>query len=100
MKEGGKVHRNTVQFKEAADKLGWPDNVPRWLYSNSLLNCIKALWACTDLPSDFNDLVGEAQRADTQYWRRVDGRKEGRNCPQQASGLASITGETFYSHIR
>jgi hypothetical protein len=75
MKENGKVHHYTVTFKEAADELGWPETVLHRLYYNGLPNRIKDLWARSDPPADFNDLVREAQRADIRYWKRVDEKK-------------------------
>ena len=93
MKETGKVHRYTVQFKEAADELGWPDIVLHRLYYNGLPNRIKDLWSRSDPPSDFNDLIREAQRADTRYWKRVDEKKAEtaptRSEPAQSSNPSS-----------
>ena len=75
MKETGRVHRYTVLFRESADELGWPDEVLHRLYYNGLPNRIKDLWARTDPPADFTDLIREAQRADNRYWKRVEEKK-------------------------
>lgn len=75
MKENGHVHRYTVLFKEAADELGWPNDVLHRLYYGGLANRIKDLWERSEPPSDFEQLVQEAQRADTRYWKRVEEKK-------------------------
>ena len=57
MKETSRVHRFTVAFKEAADELSWTDDVLHHLYYNGLPNRIKDLWAKSDPPAGFNDLI-------------------------------------------
>jgi hypothetical protein len=76
MKETSHVHRYTVLFKESADELGWPDAVLHQLYYNGLPNRIKDLWARSDPPPIFDNLIREAQRADNRYWKRVDEKKK------------------------
>ena len=76
MKETSRVHQFTVLFREAADELNWLNTVLHQLYYNGLPNRIKDLWAKTDPPADFEDLVCEAQRADNRYWKCVDEKKK------------------------
>jgi hypothetical protein len=76
MKESSHVHRYTVQFKEAADELGWAPDVLHRLYYNGLPDRIKDLWARSDPPVSFDALVREAQRADTRYWKCVEEKKK------------------------
>ena len=61
MKETSRVHRYTVLFREAADELNWPNIVLHRLYYNGLPDRIKDLWARTDPPADFEDLVPAAK---------------------------------------
>ena len=82
MKESDKVHKFTVQFKEAADEIGWPDIVLHKLYYNGLPSRIKDLWSRAAPPSDFEDLIQEAQCVDTRYWKRVEEKKF--EAPRQA----------------
>jgi hypothetical protein len=76
MKETSHVHHYMVLFKELADELGWPDAVLHQLYYNGLPNRIKDLWARSDLPPIFNNLIHKAQRTDNHYWKRVDEKKK------------------------
>ena len=76
MKETSRVHRFTILFREAADELNWPNTVLHWLYYNGLPDRIKDLWAKTSPPTDFEDLIREAQRADNHYWKHVDEKKK------------------------
>ena len=76
MKETSRVHRFTVLFREAADELNWLNTVLHQLYYNRLPDHIKDLWAKTDLPADFEDLVCKAQCADNHYWKCVDEKKK------------------------
>jgi len=61
MNENQHVHQYTVAFKEYADELGWSDRVLHPLYYRGLLDRIKDLWAQTNLPVLFADLVAQAQ---------------------------------------
>ena len=76
MNENQHVHRYTVAFKEYADELRWADDVLHPLYYWGLPDRIKDLWAWSDPPPLFADLVAQAQRADLRYWRRVDEKKK------------------------
>jgi hypothetical protein len=76
MKETSCIHHYMVLFKESADELSWPDTVLHQLYYNSLPNCIKDLWARSDPPPIFNDLVCKAQHANNHYWKHVDEKKK------------------------
>ena len=97
MKETSRVHRFTVLFREAADELNWPNTVLHQLYYNGLPDCIKDLWAKTDPPADFEDLIREAQRADNCYWKHVDEKKKsnakqpGSSEPKSSSKASSNT---------
>jgi hypothetical protein len=88
MKENSRVHRYTVLFREAADELGWPDNVLHRLYYTGLANRIKDLWARTDPPADFERLVREAQHADNRYWKRVE-EKRAESTPARSNDAKS-----------
>ena len=57
MKDNGHVHNYTVQFKEAADEVGWSNNILQDLFYNGLPDRIQDLWAQSGPPPDFNDLV-------------------------------------------
>ena len=76
MKETSRVHRFTVLFREATDELNWLNTVLHQLYYNGLPDRIKDLWAKTDPPADFKDLVCEAQHADNCYWKRINEKKK------------------------
>jgi len=76
MNENQRVHRYTVAFKEYADELRWADDVLHPLYYRGLPDRIKDLWARSDPPPLFADLVAQAQRADLRYWRRIDEKKK------------------------
>jgi len=70
------VHRYTVAFKEYANELRWADDVLHPLYYWGLPDHIKDLWAQSDPPPLFTDLVAQAQRADLRYWRCVNEKKK------------------------
>ena len=76
MKETSRVHQFTVLFREATNELNWPNTVLHRLYYNGLPDRIKDLWAKTDPPADFKDLVREAQRTDNHYWKCMDEKKK------------------------
>jgi hypothetical protein len=71
MKETSHIHRYTVLFKESADELGWPNAVLHQLYYNGLLNHIKDLWARSDPPLIFDNLIHKAQCTDNCYWKQL-----------------------------
>jgi hypothetical protein len=75
MKETSCIHCYMGLFEEPADELSWPDTVLHQLYYNGLLNCIKDLWARSDLPLNFNNLVHQAQCANNHYWKCVNEKK-------------------------
>ena len=76
MNENQHVHWYTIAFKEYANKLRWADDVLHPLYYWELPDCIKDLWAQTDLPLLFTDLVDQAQWVDLHYWHCVDEKKK------------------------
>ena len=64
MKENGHVHNYTVQFKEAADEVGWSNDI------------LQDLWAKNGPPPAFDNLIREAQNFDNRYWQRLDEKKQ------------------------
>jgi len=76
MNDNQHVHHYTIAFKECTDKLRWADDVLHSFYYRGLPDHIKDLWARTDPPAQYNDLVNEAQKADLRYWCRVDEKRK------------------------
>ena len=76
MKETSRVHQFTVLFREATDELNWPNTILHWLYYNGLPDHINDLWAKTNPPANFKDLVCEAQCTDNCYWKHIDEKKK------------------------
>ena len=76
MKETSRVHQFTILFREAANELNWPNTILHRLYYNGLPDCIKDLWAKTDPPADFKDLIRKAQHADNHYWKHINEQKK------------------------
>jgi len=68
MNKNQRVHRYTVTFKEYADELRWANEVLHPLYYRGLPDRIKDLWAQSDPPPLFTDLVAQAQQVDLRYW--------------------------------
>ena len=99
MKETSWVHWCTILFWEAADELNWPNSVLHWLYYNSLPDHIKDLWARTNLPSDFEDLVCQAQYADNHYWKCIGEKKKSdtRLCASEQKSPSETSSSTQQS---
>jgi hypothetical protein len=75
MKDNGKVHRFTIQFKEAADEVSWEGDILHHLYYEGLALRIKDIWAQYGPPSSFNDLVNQAHLIDLRHWEHLDEKK-------------------------
>jgi len=86
MNDNQHVHHYTVPFKECVDELWWVDDILHSFYYWGLPDHIKDLWAQTDPPAQYNDLVNKAQKANLQYWHHVD---EKRKNPSTSKPLTS-----------
>jgi len=85
MKDNGRVHDYTVQFKEAADEVGWSNDILQDLYYNGLPDRIQDLWAQHGPPPVFDNLVREAQNYDNRYWQHLAEKKQALATPARTS---------------
>ena len=97
MKESSRMHCYTVTFKEAANELGWSDDVLHRLYYNGLPDRIKDLWQKSDLPASLNNPIQEAQHADTWYWKCSEERKKPQLTSDNRSQLKPSTSTSQHS---